>query len=291
MDTYKQLAPKFSRDISQLSHINIKVRQTYISSSLNDLRQLYFECLRETANKVLGHKRITGLIAGFTNRRISEIKDKSEEAEDLSESDSTSELNMKSLNLKDYRNESVYIQSFYIWFNDESSRVQSTVPKVMQRMIKTIKEENKPSDDTDISDELKDSLENLDNPCYYDFLKGYYNEDSFLKEISSIKKKDWKECNSILKRIKMDIEEKIIFSSIIFNKNTKIYDLNNIVNVLSRSLMKKKYHILNLLKTRISKSLNSNSYLKENINFTNEWNDALNLWNNVSKMIQRIFDV
>ena len=50
----------------------------------------------------------------------------------------------------------------------------------MQRMIKTIKEENKPSDDeTNISDELKDSLENLDTPCYYDFLKGYYNEDFF----------------------------------------------------------------------------------------------------------------
>ena len=41
----KQLAPKISRDISQLSHINIKVIQTYISSSLNDLRLLYFKCL------------------------------------------------------------------------------------------------------------------------------------------------------------------------------------------------------------------------------------------------------
>ena len=99
----KQLAPKISRDISQLSHINIKVWQTYISSSLNDLRQLYFKCLRETANKVLGHKKITGLIACFTNRRISE------EAEDLSESDSTSELNTNTLNLEDYKNESVYI--------------------------------------------------------------------------------------------------------------------------------------------------------------------------------------
>ena len=105
----KQLAPKISRDISQLSHINIKVRQTYISSSLNDLRQLYFKCLIETANKVLGHKKITGLIASFTNRRISEIKDKSEEAEDLSESDSTSELNTNTLNLEDYKNESLYI--------------------------------------------------------------------------------------------------------------------------------------------------------------------------------------
>ena len=105
----KQLAPKISRDISQLSHINIKVRQTYISSSLNDLRQLYFKCLRETANKVLGHKKITGLIASFANRRISEIKDKSEEAEDLSESDSTSELNTNTLNLEDYKNKSVYI--------------------------------------------------------------------------------------------------------------------------------------------------------------------------------------
>ena len=105
----RQLASKISRDIWQLSHINIKVRQTYISSSLNDLRQLYFKCLRETANKVLGHKKITGLIASFTNRRISEIKDKSEEAEDLSESDSTSELNTNTLNLEDYKNEPVYI--------------------------------------------------------------------------------------------------------------------------------------------------------------------------------------
>ena len=101
-----------------------------------------------------------------------------------------------------------------------------------------------------------------------------------MKEISSIKKKDWKECCNILKRRKMDIEEKIIFSSIILHKNTKLYDINDIANVLSRSLLKKKYNILNLLKTRISRSLNSNSYLKENTNFTNEWNDALNLWNN-----------
>ena len=147
----------------------------------------------------------------------------------------------------------------------------------MQRMIKTIKDENKPcDDDTHISDELKESQENLDTPCYYDFLKGYYNEDFFMKEIPSIKKNDRKECNSILRRMKMDIEEKIIFSSIIFNKNTKIYDLNDIANVLSRSLTKKKYHILNLLKTRISRSLNSNSYLTENKNFTKEWDDALN---------------
>ena len=154
------------------------------------------------------------------------------------------------------------------------------MPKVMQRMIKAIKDENKPCDDeTDISDELKESLENLDTPCYYDYLKGYYNEDSFLKEITSFKRKEWKEWNSILKRRKMDIEEKIIFSSIILHKNTKLYDINDIANVLSRSLKKKKYHILNLLKTRISRSLNSNSYLKENINFTKEWNDALNQWN------------
>ena len=112
-----------------------------------------------------------------------------------------------------------------------------------------------------------------------------------MKEISSIKKKDWKECNSILKRIKMDIEEKIIFSSIIFNKNTKIYDLNNIANVLSRSLMKKKYYILNLLKTRISRSLNSNSYLKECINFTKEWDDELNQWNNEYLKWFRVFDM
>ena len=164
--------------------------------------------------------------------------------------------------------------------------------KVIQRMIKTIKDENKPCDDeTDISDELNESLENLYTPCYYDFLKGYYNENSFMNEISSIKKKDWKECNSILKRIKMDIKEKIILSSIIFNKNTKIYDLNNIANVLSRSLMKKKYHILNLLKTRISRSLNSNSYLKENINFTEEWDDELNQWNNEYIKWFRVFDM
>ena len=77
----------------------------------------------------------------------------------------------------------------------------------MQRMIKTIKDENKPCDDEiDISDELKESLENLYTPCYYDFLKGYYNEDSFLKKISLFKKKDWRVCNSILKRMNIDIK-------------------------------------------------------------------------------------
>ena len=277
----KQLASKISRDISKLSHINSKTILNIVSMNLNELRQLYFGCLRESANKVLGHNRITGLIAGFTNRKISEIKDKSEEAEELSESDSTSELNKNNQNIEDYRDEPVYNQFFYTWLNDESLRVQSTVPKVMKRMIKAVKEENKPSnDETNISDELKESLDNLDTPCYYDYLKGYYNEDSFLKEISEFKKKEWKECCNILKRRKMDIEEKIVFSSIILHKNTKLYDLNDIANVLSRSLMKRKYHILNLLKTRISKSLNSNSYLKESINFTKEWKDALNQWNN-----------
>ena len=106
----KQLALKISRDISKLSHINLKVIQTYISSSLNDLRQLYYKYLCETSSKVLRRKRITGLIAGVTNRRLSEIKDKSEEIEDVSENESTSEVNMNTLNLKDYRNESVYIQ-------------------------------------------------------------------------------------------------------------------------------------------------------------------------------------
>ena len=102
----------------------------------------------------------------------------------------------------------------------------------------------------------------------------------FLKDILLFKRKEWKEWNSILKRRKIDIEEKIIFSSIILHKNTKLYDLNDIANVLSRSLMKKKYNILNLLKTRISRTLNSNSYLKESINFAKEWEDAPNQWNN-----------
>ena len=170
----KQLASKITRDLSKIAHINSKTILNIVSMNLNELRQLYFGCLRQTANKVLGHKRITGLIAGFTNRRISEIKDKSEEAEELSESDSNSELSMNKLNLKDYGDEPVYIQIFYTWLNDESLRVQSTVPKVIQRMIKTIKDENKPCDDeTDTSDELKDSLENLYTPCYYEFLKVY----------------------------------------------------------------------------------------------------------------------
>ena len=70
----KELASKISRNISKLSHINSKTILNIVSMNLNELRQLYFGCLRETAIKVLGHKGIAGLIAGFTNRRIREIK-------------------------------------------------------------------------------------------------------------------------------------------------------------------------------------------------------------------------
>ena len=53
------------------------------------------------------------MIAGVTNRKFREIKDKSEETEDVSENELTSEVNMNTLNLEDYKNESVYIHSFY----------------------------------------------------------------------------------------------------------------------------------------------------------------------------------
>ena len=276
-----KLAAKLTRDISKISHINTESILRYIRSFLNELRQLYFACLRETANKVLGHKRITGLIAEFTCRRLSEVRDNKnmEETEEENEQNEViTELNAEEFNFEEFKCEPLHVQIFYKWLSDEAIRVKSHVPKAMQRMLRELKEEASTIEQNIIPDEIQDSLYTLDNPSFYDFLKGYYNEKSFMDELTLIS--NWKESSRILCKMRVEVEEKIFNSWIKLHKSTKKYNLNDIANVLGRSLMRNKYNILNLLKVKIARILNTNSYLHETISFSKEWSDALKQWNN-----------
>ena len=66
----------------------------------------------------------------------------------------------------------------------------------MQRMLIELKGEASTIEQNIIPYEVQDSLYTLDNPSFYDFLKGYYNEKSFMDELTLIS--NWKESSRIL---------------------------------------------------------------------------------------------
>ena len=102
-----KLAAKLSRDISKISYNNSESILRYIKSFLNELRQLYFTCLRETANKVLGHKRITGLIAEFTGRKLSDVRDNKNMEEDTEENEQSEVIT--ELNAEEFKCEPLHV--------------------------------------------------------------------------------------------------------------------------------------------------------------------------------------
>ena len=185
----KKVLTKLSKILGSIAKRNKSTIRSVIGVSLKNLRKLYFSCLRQTANKRIEASKVDELILSFTNRKLSEVKEKNIN-EILSESESSSNnyLNIR----QDVEMDSNYELKviFYNWLETESNRLNSKIPNDLKNLIEEINQ-NHNLKHIPLNDEILEWFDSLDRKHYYDFLKGKYDE-STLVNLMKHKNKNWK---------------------------------------------------------------------------------------------------
>ena len=273
----KKVLTKLSKILGSIAKRNKSTIRSVIGVSLKKLRKLYFSCLRQTANKRIEASKVDELILSFTNRKLSEVKEKNIN-EILSESESSSNnyLNIR----QDVEMDSNYELKviFYNWLETESNRLNSKIPNDLKNLIEEINQ-NHNLKHIPLNDEILEWFDSLDRKHYYDFLKGKYDE-STLVNLMKHKNKNWKIIKNLIKELKLDIEDKILKSFVKLSLIEKEINLKRYAHILGRWLHKRNNYSLSILQSRVFKStysINNNSdeliFKKACINGIRKWSE------------------
>ena len=273
----KKVLTKLSKILGSITKRNKSTIRSVIGVSLKKLRKLYFSCLRQTANKRIEASKVDELILSFTNRKLSEVKEKFIN-EILSESESSSNnyINIR----QDVEMDSNYELKviFYNWLEAESSRLNSKIPNDLKNLIEEINQ-NHNLKHIPLNEEILEWFDNLDRKHYYDFLKGKYDE-STLVNLMKQKNKNLKIIKNLIKELKLDIEDKVLKSFVKLSLIEKEINLKRYAHILGGWLHKRKDYSLSILQSRVLKStysINNNSdeliFKKACLNGIRKWNE------------------
>ena len=282
----KKILSKLTNEAVSLINRNKNTIYWVLIESLKKLRLLYYAWLKETWSKRLGSKKTCEIIAGFTNRKISEVVIE-DDVNQSSTSEVTSESHYEDPNLSNMNVEINYREIFQKWMIKEGDRAKSRVPSELLKMMRGIVEQEKSNRNGVISDEVNNIVNTLNNIYYYDYLQGNYNEETLTNTFIKTKL-GWKKIKRIINNIRIEIEDTIVSCFVKILQVSNLFKINYCAFILSKLIWKRKLNTLSLLRSRITKSSYFIYGQNKEFHFRLEWNKAVSKWEN--KYLNRLSD-
>ena len=275
----KKVLTKLSEILGFIVKRNKSTIRSVIGVSLKKLRKLYFSWLRQTANKRIESSKVDELILSFTNRKLSEVKEKNINI--LSESESSSNNNLKIW--QDVEMDSSYELKgiFYNWLETESGRLNSKIPNDLKNLIEEISQNHKLKH-MNLNEEILEWFDILDKKHYYDFLSGCYNETNLINQLKQ-RNLNLKTIKNLIKDMKLDIEDKILKGFVKLSLIAKEISLKKYAYILGKWLNKRISNSLSILQSRVFKNTYSINYNNNELIFIKACINGVKKWNEIYK--------